>query len=200
MGQRAGTQRSIRGVGPAARRGSVEGRGGVRLIDRKFQAHPLRYVWQPLLAAVSIMIVLLLVGAVAHTVLIASLGASAFIVFTMPTTTAARPRYLIGGYVVGVGVGALFGLLYGHLFGAAGIRELGTREELWLVAFAGLAVGLAIFVMVITNTEHPPATGVALGLVVNQQWDWRVLAVLILAVVALAVLRSLLRPFLKNLL
>lgn len=178
----------------------MEGRGGVRLIDRKFQAHPLRYVWQPLLAAVSIMIVLLLVGAVAHTVLIASLGASAFIVFTMPTTAAAQPRYLIGGYVVGVGVGALFGLLYGHLFGAAGIGEPGTREELWLVAFAGLAVGLAIFVMVITDTEHPPATGVALGLVVNWQWRWPALLVILLAVVALAVLRSLLRPFLRNLL
>ena len=172
----------------------------MRLIDRNFQAHPLRYVLQPLLATVSIMIVLLLAGAVAHTVLIASLGASAFIVFTMPTTAAAQPRYLIGGYVVGVVVGALFGLLYGHLFAAAGMEEAETRAELWLVGFAGLAVGVAIFAMVITNTEHPPATGVALGLVVNWHWRWPALVVILLAVVALAVLRSLLRPVLRNLL
>lgn len=170
------------------------------LIDRRFRAHPLRYVFQCLLAAIAVMIVLLLVDAVAHTVLVAAVGASAFIAFTMPTLKISGPRYLLGGYVVGIGVGVLLWLLFDILYRHLGVESLGASRQLGVVLFGGLAVSLSTFLMVITNTEHPPAAGVALGLVVSQNWDLRVLLVILLAVAALSLVKLLLSPVLKNLL
>ena len=169
-------------------------------IDRGFRAHPLRYVLQCLLAGIAVMVVLLLVDAVAHTVLIAALGASAFVVFTMPELSISGPRHLIGGYVVGVAVGALLWLVHDLLFHRLGLSALAGHPHFTLTLFGGLAVGVAIFLMVITDTEHPPAAGVTLGLVVNPRWDLRVLLVILLAIVALCLVRFLLRPALKNLL
>ena len=168
----------------------------MRIIDKKFPHHPLQYVLQCLLATAAIMIVLLFMNAVAYTALIAALGASAFIVFTMPGLNVAKPRFVVGGYVVGTVVGVTLGMVRRWHW----LTNLGMAESASLVLLGGLAVGLAIFLMVITNTEHPPAAGVALGLVVNTTWDVATLAVILNAVLALCVLKWLLRPFLKNLL
>ena len=65
--------------------------------------------------------------------------------------------------------------------------------------FGGLAVGLAIFVMVITNTEHPPAASIALGLVLNG-FEPRVILFILLGIVSLSVIKLALKPILKNLL
>ena len=45
---------------------------------------------------------MLVLDAVTQTVLIASLGASAFIAFAVPRSLHSDPRHLIGGYVVGL--------------------------------------------------------------------------------------------------
>ncbi len=65
--------------------------------------------------------------------------------------------------------------------------------------FCSIAVGLAVFLMVITNTEHPPATGMALGLFLNH-CELRTIIVALIGVVCLVVLKTLLRPYLKDLL
>ena len=168
----------------------------MRIIDRQFRHHPHHYVLQCLLAMAAIMIVLLFMNAVAYTALIAALGASAFIVFTMPDLNVAKPRFLVGGYIVGILVGVPLGMVRRWHW----LTNLGMTESASLVLLGGLAVGLAIFLMVITNTEHPPAAGVALGLVVSTTWDVTTLAVILNAIIALSVLKWLLRPFLKNLL
>jgi CBS-domain-containing membrane protein len=66
------------------------------------------------------------------------------------------------------------------------------------VLFGAAAVGLAIFLMVITNTEHPPAGGLALG-VVLAEWDTVALVVPIVGIVALSLARLALKPILINL-
>ena len=172
----------------------------MRLVDENFRRHPAQFLGQSLLAALAIMVALLLADAVAHTVLIAALGASAFIAFTMPHIQASRARYLVGGYVVGIAVGAAMGLLHRGLLPAASPEQVEATRKLSIVLFGGLAVGTSIFVMVVTDTEHPPAAGVALGLVVNHEWDLWVLAAVLGAVVALCRVRHLLRPFLRDLL
>lgn len=53
------------------------------------------------------------------------------------------------------------------------------------ILFGALAVGLAIFGMVITHTEHPPAAGVALSLVVRP-WGANTLLFVATAVLILA--------------
>jgi hypothetical protein len=96
---------------------------------------------------------------ISHSAVIASLGASCFIVFTMPRARMSRPRFLIGGHVVGVAAGCVGRWL-------CAIPALARLPVFSLhsgVLCGALAVGLAIFVMVITDTEHPPAAGLALG-------------------------------------
>jgi CBS-domain-containing membrane protein len=171
----------------------------LRLIDRRFRAHPLRYVFQSLLAAVAMVIALLVVDVVAHTVLVAALGSTAFVVFTMPNERTSGPRFVLGGYVIGLGAGVLTWLLFDVSFRTLGLEMLGAHRGLGMVLFGGLAVGLSIFLMVVTNTEHAPAAGAALGVVVNPQWDIRVLLVILLAVAALCLCKQLLRPVLRDL-
>jgi len=42
---------------------------------------------------------------------------------------------------------------------------LSFSETTTLVLFGAIAIGFAIFIMAVTNTEHAPAAGIALGLV-----------------------------------
>ncbi len=65
-----------------------------------------------------------------------------------------------------------------------------------LIVFAALATGLALFLMVVTKTEHPPAA--ALGLVLNE-WTPLTLVVVILGVTALSICKRLVLPLLMDL-
>jgi CBS-domain-containing membrane protein len=87
---------------------------------------------------------------------VAALGSSAFIVFAMPKNITAQPRNVIGGHVVGVISGSACVSL---------ILFSGNDSEFLLILAAASAVGLSIFIMVVTDTEHPPAGSTALGLV-----------------------------------
>jgi CBS-domain-containing membrane protein len=167
-----------------------------KFFDAKFRRIPGHYVVQCLMATVAIGVVLVLMDAVEQTALIASLGASAFIAFTMPQAHVSEPRYLIGGYIVGVVVGVAFGLTYRWL----DLPAEGASQEVAHVVLGGLAVGVAIFLMVVTNTEHPPAAGIALGLVINQTWDALTLVVILSAICSLSLVKWLLRRYLRNLL
>lgn len=167
-----------------------------KLFDAKFRRIPGHYVVQCLMATAAIMVVLVLMDAAEHTALIASLGASAFIAFTMPQAHVSRPRYLVGGYVVGLAVGVVFGLTFRWL----GLPAEGNSRFIAQVVLGGLAVGVAIFLMVVLNFEHPPAAGVALGLVINQAWSLATLGVILSAIISLCLVKWLLRRYLKNLL
>lgn len=91
--------------------------------------------------------------------LVAPLGASAVLIFCVPASPLAQPWAVIGGDLLS---GAI-GLVVGHLLG-----------DPWLSAF--VAVGLAIAVMALTRSLHPPggasALLFALGATSPQPWDW----------------------------
>ncbi len=166
----------------------------MRIIDRKLKAHIGQYIFQCTLATGSILIVLLFLDVVSHTAIIATLGASAFIVFTMPRSYPSRLRPLLGGYLVGISVGCVF-----HLLSKSQLAySMFVSSEMAYIVCASLAVGVAIFVMVITNTEHPPASGMALGLVLNE-WDYGTLLFILCAVLVLALVKTILKPFLMDL-
>jgi CBS-domain-containing membrane protein len=111
------------------------------------------YVFQSLFAAFVTFIVLLFLN-LQDVVIIASIGSTAFIVFALPNSPAAKSRNIIGGYAVGLIGGSLCALIPHPSF-------------LQSIIIYSLAVGLSIFIMVITDTEHPPASGVALGVVIR---------------------------------
>ena len=101
---------------------------------------------------------------------------------------------MIGGYLVGIVAGCLMGTLND----AMNITDLATEHSVMIV-FGALATGIAMFIMVVTKTEHPPAAALALGLVLNE-WDMLTIAVVIFGVIALSIFKRLVLPILMDLL
>ncbi len=166
-----------------------------RLVDPKFRRHPTRYIAQCGIATVTILIVLLLLDAMHQTVLIASLGASAFIAFTMPHVNASKRRFLIGGYIVGTAVGCAWATV-ASVVALAGIW---SSPAPLLIVCGALATGSAILAMVITQTEHPPAAALALGYVLNE-WDLLTILVILAGILAISTVKETCKPLLIDLL
>ncbi|MFD1707499.1 HPP family protein [Siminovitchia sediminis] len=82
----------------------------------------------------------ILTGVTSTAWLMAPFGASCVLVFGAWNAPLSQPRNVIGGHMIS----SFVGLAMYHLFG----------NEAWAV---GLAVGLAIAVLMLTKTTHPPA-------------------------------------------
>jgi len=91
--------------------------------------------------------------------LVAPMGASAVLVFCVPASPLAQPWPLVGGNLIS----AAAGLAAGHLLAAP-----------WIAAPA--AVGIAIALMTLTRSLHPPggacALLCALGSAGPESWGW----------------------------
>ncbi|HUT68430.1 MAG TPA: HPP family protein [Dehalococcoidales bacterium] len=111
------------------------------------------YLYQSFLAAIVVFVILLILT-IENAVVIASIGATAFIIFTMPRNITARPRRVIGGHMVGLLSGSLCAL----------IPHSSTLASISVFA---LAVGISICLMVALDFEHPPASGTALGVAIT---------------------------------
>lgn len=163
------------------------GRTLTDMVD-EFRRYWKAYILQSLLAAVSIFLIVLVLG-MQQSVLVASLGATTFVVFALPNKFTAQPRNVIGGHAVGLVCGKIGYLLLQLIPGATTVEE---------AAGLGLAVGLAIFIMVVFDMEHPPAAGTAFGVVATGVDRPIVLGVLFFAV-ALSAIRWALRNHLRDL-
>jgi len=75
--------------------------------DEEFKQYWKHYVLQSVLATLAVFIVISFLS-LQHAVIVASLGATAFIVFAMPASITARARNVIGGHIVGLFCGFLF--------------------------------------------------------------------------------------------
>lgn len=166
----------------------------MNIIDKKVRKNLARYLFQCAIATSAILLILMFLNVLTHTAIIAALGATAFIVFTMPRAYASGPRPLIGGYIIGVIVGCSCSLLSTLRFM---LPFFITRITSYTV-FGALAVGIAIFLMAITNTEHAPAAGMSLGLVLND-WNYATVLFIFAAILFMVGLRRLLRPILIDL-
>ncbi len=153
-----------------------------------------RYAIQCSLAAGVVLILLVVLDAVTQTVLIAALGASTFIAFAVPRSLVSSPRCMIGGYLVGILAGALMSTLHTSI----GISDL-VMAHVSLIVFGALATGIAMFLMVVTKTEHPPAAALALGLVLNE-WNALTLLVVVVGIATLSICKRLVLPHLMDLL
>ncbi len=167
----------------------------MKIFGEKFSSNKKRYILQCGIATLSVFIVLLILGNMSNAVIIAALGSSAFIVFTMPESRVSRPRFLIGGYLVGI----VTGLICYYLSLLTLLTSISIVHEYSLVVFGSLSVGLAIFTMVITDTEHPPAAGLSLGLILSE-WSYMTIFLAIVGIITLSVIKTVLRPQLRNLL
>lgn len=121
----------------------------MRLFDRKLKEKWKNYLWQSGAATLAIFFILLIFTKLTNVVIVAAVGATTFTVFAIPKQYTAKARNVMGGHMIGIAMG----LLWSHLPP--------------LLVGGSLAVGTTTLLMVITNTEHPPAAGTALGIVVS---------------------------------
>ena len=142
------------------------------------------YLWQSLCATAAMYIVLIVLS-LQHAIIVASFGATAFIVFMKPNNPFAVPRSVVGGHLVGLITGIVFSLLP-H-----------TSPTLSMLTYA-LAVGCALFVMAASDTEHPPAAGTALS-IVTTPLSWKVILAVVTGAVLLAIFHEVLKPYLRDL-
>ena len=80
-----------------------------------------------------------------HPLLIGSFGASAVLLFDATDSPLAQPRNLVGGHLLSAGVAVIVVAIFGS-------------SPLTMA----IGVGLAIFVMNLTHTTHPPGGATAL--------------------------------------
>ncbi|MDR3135888.1 MAG: HPP family protein [Coriobacteriales bacterium] len=139
-------------------------------------------------AAMLIVILLMSLASIIDSeVVVASIGASVFIAMSMPQAKTSRARYFIGGYACGI------------LAGAAGFALMTAVPFMPHALVAGLAVGLAVMLMVCLNCEHPPAAALALGLVLTPH-TLAAMAIALGFVTLLSLALHFLRPWMRNLL
>jgi len=160
----------------------------MRWIDEGFRSDPGHYVLQTLLAFAVIAAIAWLMLQLTTEIVTAALGATAFIVFAMPKHDTACPRNVIGGHALCIGIGLLASLLVGYA----------SLPHLLQALFIALVASVAIFVMVVTNTEHPPAAGNALAFAISPTALW-VGLIAVGVVVILSLVRLALRRWLRDL-
>ena len=132
------------------------------------------------MAGFALCIIVLILGR-EKVVVISAMGATAFIVFAMPTAASAQTRNVIGGHLVGLIVGSIF--YYTNIA--------------YYIEFP-LVVAIAVFIMVAFDFEHPPAAGTALAVVMNEV-SWDVYVTIMISAIILSQTRYYLRHYLKNL-
>ncbi|MBS3741267.1 MAG: HPP family protein [Candidatus Cloacimonetes bacterium] len=151
---------------------------------KEFKRYWKNYVFQSLLAMVVIFFLLLFIDFLGVLV-VASIGASTFIIFAMPENITAQPYNIIGGHLVGI--------IWGGV--CSQIPHSGAIE--CAVVYA-LAVGLSIFTMVIIDTEHPPATGTSLAVVV-QGFSLSIAVSVMIPIIGLSLIHVIFRKQIRNL-
>ena len=153
-------------------------------MGKEFREHWKHYVLQSLLATATIAVVLVFLT-LENAVIVASVGASTFIVFAMPKNITAKPRNLIGGHMAGMLVGSMFHFIPHALPMAA------------VIVYAA-AVGVSIFLMVVLDMEHPPASGTTLGVVISG-FSWGVGAAVLTATVILSLVHRFCNRWIRDL-
>ena len=156
------------------------------------------YFFQAGLAAVSLMLALwaadLLTGAsIARAVLVAAIASTAFILFIGPRSVTAHPRHSIGGHMVAVVAASAVYFVAEYFTGAQFTGDF----SLLFGFYAALAVGLAMLLMALTDTEHAPAAGTALAIIAHGV-DWQLVVFLMTMVLLLAAVHALLKDRLHD--
>jgi len=148
------------------------------------------YIFQSFIVFVCVSLVLFLFEFFGG-IIVASIGASSFILFVTPHANGSRARYVIGGYICGSVSGVLLSFLYAY------VLRLDLHYLAPVFVLAG-AAALATFLMISAKLVHPPSAALALGLAADSS-SIKTAAVAVLGVSILCVIRYALKKYLKNL-
>ena len=162
--------------------------------DPGFVKFPWAFAFQAALATGVMLAILTFVHSLSSAAIAAGLASSVVGIFIGPSNQTARIRSVVGGHAAALVLGSLFSVLlffepvHVFLLDADLLRNLGYAT----------AVGAAMLLMAITNTEHPPAAGTALGMA-SREFDILIFLSIIGAVFLLAVMKLAIRPYLRDL-
>ncbi len=154
------------------------------LFDQRFRPYWFKYLLQSIYATASVFIALVILRQ-QNLVVAASLAATSFTLFVMPHRVIASARNVIGGHMAG--------LLTGSLFSLISVNSTITQDVVYAAT-----VGTAMLLMAVTDTEHTPAAGTALGTVIAGFSVKLVLGVLT-GVVLIKLFHAMLKPILRDL-
>ena len=93
----------------------------------------------------------------------ATIASTVFVLFISPESESAQPIHALGGHTLAIIVGSALALVVDTGVGTEWI----TAAPVIFSVYAALGVGLTMFLMAATNTEHPPAAGTALAIVAH---------------------------------
>ena len=156
----------------------------VSVVRSEFKQRWKNYFYQCFLAVVVLIIVMIVLN-MEHVVIIASIGATAFIVFLTPGNVTASPRRVTGGHIIG--------LISGYL-----VTLIPSNLAIPHVVIYAIAVGLSALLMVALDFEHPPASGTALGVAIAGFTPDVFIAVITSSII-LSIAHRLLRKYLRDL-
>ncbi len=165
------------------------------ILDQYIHSKWAHYIAQCGLASLSLILILVIGDTLLRAAIVVGVASSAFTIFVIPKSIAATPRKVIGGHLVAGFIGAAISFT----LQTPGLEIYASETRYILDIAAALSVGIGIFLMVVTNTEHPPAAGTSLGLVIYG-FDWASVAFIILSAVLLSLVRIILGPRMINLL
>ena len=172
----------------------LRGEGSPYLLDPKFRRHYRQYIFQALLATLAMALILLFVDSLSTAAIAAGLGSTVVGIFINPTGTTARLRAVIGGHTMALLVGSVFSFI---LF-AGSIESFIAGQSQFHALMMALSVGLLILVMAVTDTEHPPAAGIVIGMS-SREWTPEVFGAIVGALVLLGVIKLALKRHLHDL-
>ena len=170
------------------------------LFDPNFEVHPWPYIIQISIAGLFMVFIFAAFNLYTQTALVAALAASAFVAFTVPQSHATDARPMLGGYLVGITVGVIFSFMY-HSPAVVNAIDSGlpiffdklgfaVSGQSFMALFAFLSFMTAAFTMAATDTEHAPAIGIAIGLVMNV-WTAMTLVFILVGIVFLTLSKKL---------
>ena len=165
--------------------------GSFHIANPNIRGHWGRYLAQSVLAVFAMLVVLLFIDSVANAALVAGLGSTVVTAFLHPQASSGRLRAIIGGHSCGLIVGSILALVF-------------INYELVIITFAygdilvmAGAVGLTILAMGLTDTEHPPAAGIALGMA-GRPWELNIFVYILIAVLILGIIRVIFNKLIKE--
>ena len=162
--------------------------------DPGFAKYPWLFLIQAGLAVVVMLVILTFVHSLSSAAIAAGLASSVLGIFISPSNRISRVRSVVGGHGAALVLGTMMSVL---LFFGPVDSFLMDMDYLRNLSFA-VTVGLAMLLMAITNTEHPPAAGTALGMA-SREFDPLIFFSIIGAVALLAAMKLVLRPHLRDL-
>ena len=153
-------------------------------IDSNFPPQWKAFIVQSSYAAISVFFITLILSK--NPLVIASIVATAFIIFALSNNILAEPKSIIGGHFLGFFTGSCFAVFpFMHIL---------IFKAIWFA----LSIRFTIFLMVILDFEHPPAAGTALGMTLVG-YSLSAAIAIIISVLLLTIIGYISKPYLEDL-